>query len=346
MSENQAKRNYRPNPIELKEYASLFWPQELTDKEKNASSIPLLLKTQDKFISILEVSEKNPDSWKTVLAQTVDLPGNLFLKHLMVLADIGGEILKRFTKEFEKWFPYRKMVYQWNGKEYSYKFKFLPNKKPLTNPLLRVDGKSLVKGYPLTEAMEDVIMILLYGYGLIGKELPSWIAEKCMIGGLIGKNFELQQFVKQRYIIVSRITGGASSNMLGQLAENYVRDLLKELLPEWKISHGTIEGISHNDGKTDTSFDIIAVSPNQKFFAIEVSYQVTTNSVIERKQGQAKARADLLHEKGHKIAYVLDGAGNFERNAAMKTICDYSDCTVAFTRNQIELLVLYLKENG
>lgn len=341
-----AKPNYRPNPKELKQYASLFWPKELTDKEKAASVIPLLLKSQDKFISILDVSERKPDSWKTVLAETNDLPANLFLKHMMVLADVGGEILKRFAKEFESWFPKGKMTYLWNESEQSYKFKILGTGKRLSNNSLFVDGKSLANGHTLTDAMEDVIMILLYGYALIGDKFPTTIADKCIIGGFIGRKADLQRFVKQRYIVVSRITGGATSNMLGQLAEKYVRDLLKQLIPEWKISHGTIKGISHNDGKTDTTFDIIAESPKHKIIAIEVSYQVTTNSVIERKQGQAKARADLLHKHGHKIAYVLDGAGNFERNAAMRTICEYSDCTVAFSQEQIELLALYIKENG
>jgi len=341
-----SRPNFRPNPTELKQYASLFWPPELTDKEKAASVIPLLLKTQDKFISILDVAEKKPDSWKNVLAETSELPANLFLKHLMVLADIGGEILKRFAKEFKSWFPNGEMVYLWNESEHIYKFQILANGKRVGNEALFVDGKSLANGHVLTEAMEDVIMLLLFGYALRDEKFPKSIAEKCIIGGFIGRKSELQRFVKQRYIVVSRITGGAKSNMLGQFAEKYVLDTLKKILPEWKISHGTIDGISHNDGKTDTNFDIVAVSPNHKYIAIEVSYQVTTNSVIERKQGQAKARADLLHKHGHKIAYVLDGAGNFERDAALRTICEYSDCTVAFTKEQIELLAMFLRGNG
>jgi hypothetical protein len=89
---------------------------------------------------------------------------------------------------------------------------------------------------------------------------------------------------------------------------------------------------------------IVAKSPSNQYVAIEVSFQVTTNSVIERKAGQARARAQLLREAGHRLAYVIDGAGNFDRDAALRTICRYSDCTVAFTPEEINVLVEFLRE--
>jgi hypothetical protein len=199
----------------------------------------------------------------------------------------------------------------------------------------------------LDDRIEDVAMLLLHGASAIGTPLPPMIGEKCMIGSLAGKKEELKKFVRQRYIFVSRITGGATSNALGQLAQDFVRDTLNSLLPGWTVTRNKgIPGISHNDGKTDMDFDILAKSPSSKYFAIEVSYQVTTNSVIERKAGQAQARQKLLHESGHNIAYVIDGAGNFERAAALRTICQFSDCTVAFSLPQIKLLTEFLLNNG
>jgi hypothetical protein len=84
---------------DLKKSATLFWPAELAEKEQTSSIIPRLLETQDKFISVLYVADSSPTCWKAVLQSTTDLPGNLFLKHLMVLADLGGEQLKRFKTE-------------------------------------------------------------------------------------------------------------------------------------------------------------------------------------------------------------------------------------------------------
>ena len=41
----------------------------------------------------------------------------------------------------------------------------------------------------------------------------------CEIGTLLGKTAILEKYVKERYINVSRITGGATANSLGQLAQ-------------------------------------------------------------------------------------------------------------------------------
>ena len=174
------------------------------------------------------------------------------------------------------------------------------------------------------------------------ENIPSDIMEKCIIGTMLGKTDELEKFVKQRYIWVSRITGGAEANTLGQLAQNYVKNFIGTKLPNWQVNKEQLPNVSQNE-RTSLSVDIIVKSPNGKFCAVEVSFQVTTNSTIERKAGQAQARQELLHSKGHKIAYVIDGAGNFARQSALRTICQYSDCTVSFMDSELDELVEFLK---
>lgn len=46
---------YRRTVAELRQLASLFWPAELSEEAASLSVIPVLLKTQDEFISILSV---------------------------------------------------------------------------------------------------------------------------------------------------------------------------------------------------------------------------------------------------------------------------------------------------
>lgn len=121
-----------------------------------------------------------------------------------------------------------------------------------------------------------------------------------------------------------------------------MKEYLKERLPDWRINRDQLPKVSHNE-RTSLSVDIVAKSPSGNFCAVEVSFQVTTNSTIERKAGQAKARQELLHDQGHKIAYVIDGAGNFDRQSALKTICQYSDCTVSFRDSELDALVRFLK---
>lgn len=109
------------------------------------------------------------------------------------------------------------------------------------------------------------------------------------------------------------------------------------------INNGTIilDGYGKSSGMP---FDII-VTKNDKSVGIEVSFQVTTNSTIERKAGQAEARKILMNAAGHKIAYVIDGAGNFQRTSAISMICQHSNCTVAYSDDEFDLLVSFVRES-
>ncbi len=326
---------------DLENKAIKFWPSEIAEREKASSIIPKLIETQDKFISLINISDANPFKWKETLSNSKSLSSNLFLKHLIVLSDVGGEKLMRFKKKLPSVFK-SDMNFIWDGKNYTYKFQTLSNKATWNNKNLFVDGEGLIKAVELSPIMEDVCMILLFGGSAINDKIPNEIMEKCIIGTMIGKSEELENFVRQRYIWVSRITGGAEANTLGQLTQNYVKDYLKTKLPDWRINKDQLPNVSQNE-RTSLSVDIIAKSPKGKFCAVEVSFQVTTNSTIERKAGQAQARQELLHSKGHKIAYVIDGAGNFARQSALRTICQYSDFTVTFKDSELDELVKFLK---
>ncbi len=326
---------------ELEANAVKFWPEKIAELERNSSIIPRLIETQDKFISLLNIGDAEPFVWKKILATTKNLPANLFLKHLMVLSDIGGEKLMRFKKELLQIFKQGSMEFVWYGKKYSYKFQTLSRSQTWNNAQLKVDGVGIATAYPISPGIEDITNLILYGGSAISDNLPSDISEKCIIGNLIGQKKELDAFVKQRYIWVSRITGGATSNSMGNLAQKYVVYFLQSKLSKWDFSKKQIPKISQNN-RTTLSYDIVGKSPKGKYCAIEVSFQVTTNSTIERKAGQAQERQRQLSRYGHKIAYIIDGAGNFERSSALKTICQFSDCTVTFKDSELEKLSKFL----
>lgn len=328
---------------DLERSAFKFWPPVLSQREQTTSIIPKLIESQEKFIGILYVADAFPSAWKDALWTTEGMPANLFLKHLCVLSDIGGETIQRFRSEISSFFPNGKMTFHWRDEDHEYKFQSLDTFRMWTNRTLRIDGAGLAQPAHLSVAMEDVAMLLIHGGASIDTGLPDNVLDKCIIGSLIGYGRELDDFVRQRYIHVSKITGGATSNALGQLCQSYVCERLKSMLREWDFSRHTIPGISHNAGRTDMSFDLVAQSPGGICCAIEVSFQVTTNSTIERKAGQAAARQQLLHEVGHKIAYVIDGAGTFERRSALRAICAHSDCTVSFRDEELDALAAFLK---
>jgi hypothetical protein len=337
-------RNYQRTVSELQNLASMFWPSELSEEAAKLSVIPKLLETQDEFIAILSVPVSDlRNLFKVVNASSFS--GNLFLKHLVILADFGGEQLQRVNSNFSMLFPANSIEYIWNGERHIYRFQELPVSN-LTNSKLSISSKKMLRERKLDNLLQDVAAILIFGNACTN-EITAEILSKCEIGEYLDQPEKLEKFIKQRYIWVSRITMGSRANNLGQLAQQFVLEYVEKNLDLENVefrSNGSIPGITHTDEQTNrpTSFDIVVLKGN-KFVAIEVSFQVTTNSVIERKAGQAQARYKQIEDGGYKIAYVLDGAGNFQRETALRTICSYSHCTVAFSRPELNVLCEFIR---
>lgn len=307
-------QKYQRTASELRKLASMFWPSELSEEAAKLSVIPILLETQDEFIAILSVPVPDLQNLFQVINAS-SFSGNLFLKHLVILADFGGEQLQRVNSNFEMLFPSGELEYLWLGKRRTYTFQALPVSN-LTNSKLSISSKKLLKERKLDKLLQDVAAILIFGSACTN-EVTAEVLSKCEIGNYLGQPEELERFIKQRYIWVSRITMGSRANNLGQLAQQFVLEYLEKNLNNKDIelqSNGNIPGITHSNEQTNrpTTFDIV-ISKGNKYVAIEVSFQVTTNNTIERKAGQAQARCNQIDKAGYKIAYVVDGAGNFQR---------------------------------
>ena len=341
-----AKVRYNRGIHELEANAEKWWPKALEAQVAGVSAIPKLIATQEQFISILKLSGKSPMQIFDVL-EASQLSANLFLKHLVVLADYGGEMIKRLGREFAEVFPFDQktkrhyMQYIVAEKSHRYDFQSLPV-KGLGNTKLKIDGAAIAKEIALDGLYQDMTMILIYGSTSDVAHLAG--LEKCEVGVLLGDAAAITKYVRERYINVSRITTGASANSLGQIAQDYVVEILRQHLPQG-ISitrNGKIVLASH-DKDGGMPFDVVATKGKKKV-GVEVTFQVTTNSVIERKAGQAKDRQTAMHQDGYSIAYVIDGAGNFQRSSAVSTICRFSDCTVAYSADEIVVLAAFIKE--
>lgn len=341
-------RRYARTLEELRGHASMFWPAELSEKEAELSIIPKLLETQDQFIAVLSVDVPG----LTELFQLINssrLPANMFVKHLVVLADFGGEKLMRVNAEFTLLFPLGRLAYLWKEHQYIYDFKALPASGRLSNKKLGISGKQLLEEHPLSELLQDVTALLIFGGASIDENVAQVLA-KCEIGNYLGRPDQLQKFIKQRYIWVSRITGGAQAQMLGDLAQKFVKEYLQDNLGVENVDvrgNGHIPGVTDRDSQLDITrparFDVV-ISDGSKHVGVEVSFQVTTNSTIERKANQARGRFEQIEGRGCKIAYVIDGAGNFDRESAIGTLCSYSHCTVAFSRSELDVLCEFLRD--
>lgn len=265
-----------------------------------------------------------------------------------MISDIGGEGLKRYATELPQLFKNEPLVFVFQGKTYSYEMKSLFKGKKWSNPSLGLDGAGIQHKREMNQAIKDVSMLIIFGSLATSPELPEDIIEKCILGGMLGNKTELEKYVRQRYIWVSRQTGGAKANAMGYLIQNYLLETLKALLPGWDFSSKSIEGVTERTRGGELKpahFDIVAKSKSGLCWAIESSFQFTTNSTIERKAGQAPSRKQSLNDKGHKIAYAIDGAGNFERSSALQTIIESSDCIINFSKGDILRLAKTIKNS-
>ncbi len=336
---------YKKTLADLEKVAIKWWPKALEESVASASVLPKLLETQEQFISVLKLAGRQPQQIFDVV-RAGSLPANLFLKHLVVLADYGGELIKRLGQEFAQVFteispsgkPLMNFVFQ--GKSQIYEFKALPISN-LSNTKLGIDGKAILKQREVDDLMQDLSMILLYGSSSSASHLAS--LDRCDIGSLVGDAQAIDTYVRQKYLYVSRITTGASANSLGQIAQIYVADYLHQKLgASYDVRSNGKVPLKGYDSTEGMPFDVV-IKRKKKLVGVEVSFQVTSNSVIERKAAQAENRRNLMGREGYYIAYVLDGAGNFSRSAALTTLCQSSDCTVAFSDAELDVLADFIR---
>ncbi|MGG9016239.1 hypothetical protein ACQ9A5_26130, partial [Escherichia coli] len=74
----------------------------------------------------------------------------------------------------------------------------------------------------------------------------------------IGNKEAIEQFVEERYIMVSRQTGGAKANDLGHICEIFIKEKLYKLIADnISLDGHHIDGVTHNDKDLPT-FDIVA----------------------------------------------------------------------------------------
>ena len=154
----------------------------------------------------------------------------------------------------------------------------------------------------------------------------------------------LDSYLKQRYIFVSKITSGAKSNSNGQLLQKLIQKQLQEKLGnDFDVKSNGKIALKDQEEKY-LNFDIVVNKKGiDSAIGIEISFQVTTNSVIERKAVSAQRRLNMMHSEGHHVGYIIDGAGNFERRSAIGIICSYSDCTVNCSQSDLLQLSSWIR---
>lgn len=345
------EERYERTIDELEIHACKWWPREVRDEAQRISILQTLLDSQERFIAILKLIDKNNYTSIFNLIEAANFSYNLFLKHLVVLVDFGGEPLQRINKDFETLFPNGILAYDIGDGNVEYTFSTLPISGVLNNKRMRIDTvENLSSNDADLGLCKDLIMLLMYGAAAVEPSTRA-VLFKCMPFEFLGNDNSIEEFVRQNYIRVSRIIGGKTASDLGNVAQQYaVRYLQDALGDDYNVrSNGTIPNITQNEGNTLTTFDIVVDRKtdngrHKKYVAVEVTFQETSNSTIERKGGQARDRFEKIASSRNYIAYIIDGAGNFSRRSAITVLCENSHCTVAYTPTEFALLVEFIRE--
>ena len=335
---------------DLEKVGCKWWPKEVRDEAMKVSILQYMLDTQEKFISLLTLADRDKPEKLFNLIDASEVEYHVFLKHLILLTDVGSEPLQRLNTSFKDIFPQKQLVYKIGKKQVAYKFVSLPLKSKPTNAKMQINTmKNLQKSCKNKDLCKDIIMLLLYGAAST-TERPRAILYKCNAYEYLGQEEKIKQYVRQNYIRVSRIIAGKTATDLGNVAQLYALNYLKEHLGDNYnlVNNGTIPGVKLDDDK-DATFDIVVdrKDDNSRFkpyVGIEVSFQETSNSVTERKGREAQARFRNTNNKRCYVAYIIDGVGNFSRSSAVNDMCNNSHCNVAYTLAEFEVLIEFIKE--
>jgi hypothetical protein len=331
--------NFERTPKELEQVAALWWPLDLREEVAKNSPNLILRGTFSQFKGFLQDAPSIPDEFSAYVEQS-PMGSNMLLKHLMIFNDYAGEPVQRLHAQRHNLFPNMSdgLSIMWNMKEYKLNIDgFLENPRALNNTRLKVDGPSLAHPAEHSELTIALANVLAYGAFSTRAEV-SEVLYRCDTAIWFGKTKELEAHLEQRYLDVNRSVGGAQSNSLGQILQRRVKSAIESRYKDFDeiLTNGTVE----INGDKLTS-DIL-IRKGNKAVAIEVAFQETTNSVIERKGTDAHKRKELLNSKGIASVYVLDGIGNFQRQSAITKLCENSDCTIAFSDEEFDVLVDFL----
>ena len=239
-----------------------------------------------------------------MLDQTDSISANYFLEQMCVLANVGGEPLNRIAENFDELFPEGQFRYRWQGKDHVYIFKNL--KPKWSNKSLNIAEDKIDVPVKLTTDMEDVVMVLLFAGLNENPELQESLI-RCNLGKYLGNGPAIEKLVKQRYIEISPILKGRDANNTGYVCEDSIFERLNNNLPDGfrLINKGTIPGVRSNN--KNVKFDgVIIREEDNVHFGFEIMFQVTTNSVIERKANEAEDRFNQCHRQGHLRATAPD----------------------------------------
>ena len=161
------------------------------------SILQYLLDTQEKFISLLTLADRNKPEKLFNLIDASNFEYHLFLKHLILLTDVGSEPIQRFNSSFDEIFPDGKLEFAIGKQNHEYTFTALPTKGVPNNKKMQSDTlENLSAPCRNVELCKDLIMFLIYGAASTGVRTAD-VLYKCNAYEYLGNQDSIRVAVKQ-----------------------------------------------------------------------------------------------------------------------------------------------------
>ncbi|MFB2516209.1 hypothetical protein [Lysinibacillus sp. OTC-L20] len=318
---------------------SWFWSEDLIGEQNEHNLVAELVAISDLIQQTLLNS--SPENLVEELKNLQDETGNripkaLTLKSLMILLDVSAEILDRVGL-----YCYYNGIVTLNTSTGLYNLtRFGPSfKKGLSND-------NIYKLANTDDAFfEDVLTLMLYAYD--SEEFGGFITFKNFkLATLVGSPSALTSFYLNRTIENSSQIKQLKAVVYGNSLQSNVKNQILSALEQYGVV--SAPGNRYLDGK---QFDLVLCKPDQalpesqwKWVIIEVAFQETTNSVIERKSSQAKLIYRTLEDTSHKLVYLIDGAGFVKRDKVTSTIYENTHFTSTANPEYFNNLISFLTE--
>lgn len=305
-----------------------FWTREMLPDDLLGSQTQQILDTKSDFVNILERS--SPETLINRLVES-QIKTELLIQHCMLATDIGKETLDRIAF----YFFYNDMsTVKINAADASEQHQF----SVLGNRDVSVSNKSFSQFSP--DLIRDIYVLLSFGASI--GQLSKYVTfDRCRLGEICGDEKQIADYFADLYVLFSNQTRGRVRVKKGSAAEDVVSTTLDKVVSNSKINYVSDSRVPNIPSQGETQeFDFVLQEPDDTFIAIEVAFQETTNSTLERKARQSRELYPVFSERGHKLIHVVDGAGYFERDNALRQMIEYSD--LAVTLGEIETLRSYL----
>jgi len=328
----------------LRENGYWFWTTGISSTPAHGPLVKNLKSSRSAFISVLAQSE--PDNLiRNLLNPSPPLTRKLMVKHAMVATDASAEILDR-AKSYIAFKKIRVLHAQIKGRDIEYQIKRLGTSyvKRLTNEEISSAGEAL---------LSDLFFIICFGSST--KEFLDFLSFKSFrLAELCGDSEAIQAYFQELYIDISRQLTQLAVQAKGEFLNDYVRSNLDARFKgnpsiKW-VENRRVPGIGDERALSlgGEQFDLVYAIQRTSghkttYVAVEVAFQETTNSVMERKARQASLLFRLFNEVGYKLCFVVDGAGFLSaRPKALRDIIHNSHIRVTLKTEELSRLCEFI----